>query len=100
MTKTDTLTFEAEHNNFRGGSRYLNISSEGEDEYALNPFLLDQFQCGYNERMKAYWRLMQRLNVAIGFNWRQVEQAPYMARLRYVSRDIIRRLETTGGIKF
>ena len=93
MTKTDTLTFEAEHNNFRGGFRYLNISSEGEDE--LYPFLYDQFHCGNNERMHAYWRLMQRLNVVIDVNSFTIVEQPYMARLRYVSRDIIRRLEIT-----
>ena len=91
MTKTDTLTFEAEHNNFKGGSRYLNISSEGADE--LYPFLFDQFHCGINERMtkSPFWRQFYGFEL----NYSIVEQAPYMARLRYVSRDIIRRLETT-----
>ena len=91
MTKTDTLTFEAAQNYFRGGSRYLNISSGEEDE--LYPFLFDQFHCGLNERMtkSPYWRQFYGFEL----NYSIVEQAPYMARLRYVSRDIIRRLETT-----
>jgi len=94
MTKTDTLTFEAEQNNFRGGSRYLNISSEGADENELYPFLFDQFHCGKNERMNynnAARSKLVNVRVANGVN-STVEQAPYMARLRYVSRDVIRRL--------
>ena len=96
MTKTDTLTFEAAQNYFRGGSRYLNISSEGADENELYPFLFDQFHCGKNERMNyaARSKLINLYRVGNGVN-STVEQAPYMARLRYVSRDIIRRLETT-----
>ena len=94
MTKTDTLTFEAAQNYFRGGSRYLNISSEGADENELYPFLFDQFHCGKNERMNynnaARPKLVKEFRVANGVN-STVEQAPYMARLRYVSRDVIRR---------
>ena len=70
----------------------MNISSEGADENELYPFLFDQFHCGKNERTNKI-----KLKVANGVN-STVEQAPYMARLRYVSRDVIRRLETTKFI--
>ena len=72
----------------------MNISSEGADENELYPFLFDQFHCGKNERMNydnaARSKLINRYKVANGVD-SKVEQAPYMARLRYISRDVIRR---------
>ena len=71
----------------------MNISSEGADENELYPFLFDQFHCGKNERMNYDNAARSKLinaRVANGVD-SKVEQAPYMARLRYISRDVIRR---------
>jgi len=68
-------------------------SSEGADENELYPFLFDQFHCGKNERMNYDNAARSKLinaRVANGVD-SKVEQAPYMARLRYISRDVIRR---------
>ena len=71
----------------------MNISSEDTEENELYPFLFDQFHCGKNERMNYRYNNAARsklvnVRVANGTDTK-VEQAPYMARLRYISRNVI-----------
>ena len=73
----------------------MNISSEDTEENELYPFLFDQFHCGRNERLNynnAARSKLANARVANGTD-SNVEQAPYMARLRYISRIVISLLE-------